>query len=756
MPMRPAFGGPRLLLRRLREVMAEQISAQERLDKIVVLIAANMVAEVCSVYVLRVDGALELYATQGLNREAVHLTVMRAGEGLVGLVAQTAEPLNLSDAQEHPAFSFKPETGEEIFHSFLGVPILRSGNTLGVLVVQNRAHRKYEEDEVEALQTTSMVLAEMIASGELSPLATPGQEPAVRRPIAIPGTSLAEGVGLGHVVLHEPRVKVTKLIADDPATEVARLDGAIEALRAEIDDMLDSEDVARGGEHKDILEAYRMFAHDRGFVRRLKEAIATGITAEAAVERVQSDNRARMLRQTDPYLRERMHDLDDLANRLMRQLTGAKIVTHQDLPENAIVVARHMGPAALLDYDRTRLRGLVLEEGGPTSHVAIVARALGIPAVGQAQNITGLADQGDAIIIDGSTGEVHLRPTGDIEAAYAEKVRFRARRQAQYAAIRDLPAITRDGVEIKLHLNAGLMVDLPFIEETGAAGIGLFRTELQFMVSNALPRTSEQLDLYRKVLDAAGSRPVTFRTLDIGGDKILPYMEVIQEENPALGWRAIRLGLDRPGLLRSQVRAMLRAAAGREIRIMFPMIAAVEEFDQAKAIVERELTHLRRHAHRMPDRVHIGAMVEVPALLFQLDELFSRVDFLSVGSNDLVQFMFAVDRGNMRVANRFDVLSPPILRALRLLARKGEEHGKPVTLCGEIASRPLEAMALAGLGYRALSLSPAAVGPVKSMLLELSLERLRPLLDRLIDSPRAGVSIREELRSFAEAEGMSL
>jgi phosphotransferase system, enzyme I, PtsP len=757
MPMRSAFGGPRLLLRRLREVMAEQVSAQDRLDKIVVLIAANMVAEVCSVYVLRVDATLELYATQGLNREAVHHTVMRAGEGLVGQVAQTAESLNLSDAQEHPAFSYKPETGEEIFHSFLGVPILRGGNTLGVLVVQNRAHRRYEEDEVEALQTTSMVLAEMIASGELSALAPPGQEPAARRPVRIAGEALADGVGLGHVVLHEPRIAVKMLIADDPNKELVRLEAAIDSLRAEIDDLLESEDLARSGEHRDILEAYRMFAHDRGFVRRLKEAVSTGITAEAAVERVQSDNRARMMRQTDPYLRERMHDLDDLANRLMRQLTGEKSpAAAADLPENAIVVARHMGPASLLDYDRSRLRGLVLEEGGATSHVAIVARSLGIPTVGHAENATSLADPGDAIIIDGATGEVHLRPTSDVENAYAEKVRFRARRQAQYAAIRDKAAITRDGVEVKLNLNAGLMVDLPFIEETGASGIGLFRTELQFMVANSLPRTAEQLALYREVLDAARGRPVTFRTLDIGGDKVLPYMDVIQEENPALGWRAIRLGLDRPGLLRSQVRAMLRAGAGREVRIMFPMVAAVEEFDEAKAIVERELTHLRRHDYRMPERVHIGAMVEVPALLFQLDELFPKVDFLSVGSNDLVQFMFAVDRGNNRVANRFDVLTPPILRALRLLATKGQEYGKLVTLCGELASRPLEAMALAALGYRSLSLSPAAMGPVKSMLLELDLGKVEALLIPMIDQPRAGQSIRASLRSFAEAEGITL
>ncbi|MEI8144641.1 MAG: phosphoenolpyruvate--protein phosphotransferase [Alphaproteobacteria bacterium] len=755
--MRSAFGGPRLLLRRLREVMAEKIAAQDRLDKIVVLIAANMVAEVCSVYVLRVDSTLELYATQGLNREAVHMTVMRAGEGLVGLVAQNAEAINLSEAQDHPAFSYKPETGEEMFSSFLGVPILRGGNTLGVLVVQNRARRTYMEDEVEALQTTSMVLAEMIASGELSALAPPGQEPAIRRPLRLVGEPLADGVGLGHVVLHEPRIEVKTLIADDPTREMMRLEAAISAIRAEIDKLLDSADVQRGGEHRDILEAFRMFAHDRGFVRRLKEAVATGITAEAAVERVQSDNRARMMRQTDPYMRERMHDLDDLGNRLLRQLTGGKTPANAiDIPDNAIVFARHMGPAALLDYDRTKLRGLVLEEGGPTSHVSIVARALGIASVGLVENATNLADPGDAVIIDGATGEVHLRPTPDVETAYGEKVRFRARRQAQYTAIRDLPAVTKDGVEVKLHLNAGLVVDLPFINETGASGIGLFRTELQFMVANRLPKTSEQFDLYRKVLDAAAGRPVTFRTLDIGGDKVLPYMEVVEEENPALGWRAIRLGLDRPGLLRSQVRAMLRAGAGRELRIMFPMVAETSEFDQARAVVERELTHLRRHDHTLPERVHIGVMVEVPSLLFQLDELLPRVDFLSVGSNDLFQFLFAIDRGNTRVANRFDVLTPAILRALRTIAAKGHDYGKPVTLCGEIASRPLEAMVLAALGYRALSLSPAAMGPVKSAIRDMTLSRFREVLEPLVDKPKANVSVREKMKAFVEKEGITL
>ncbi len=617
--MRGTLGGPRVLLRRLREVMAEPVNAQDRLDKIVVLIAANMVAEVCSVYVLRVDATLELYATEGLKSDAVHRTVMRVSEGLVGYVAREARPLALSDAQAHPDFAYRPETGEEIYNSFLGVPILRAGNTLGVLVVQNRARRTYTDEEIEALQTTSMVLAEMIASGELTALALPGAEPAVRRPLHLKGVALADGLGLGHVVLHEPRVTVTNVIADDVPHETTRLDAAINKLRHSIDRLLEDDGLGSPGEHREILEAYRMFAHDRGWIQKMREAVLSGLTAEGAVERVQSDTRARMMRASDPYLRERLHDLDDLANRLLRELMGRdRSAERAELPENAVIVARNMSPAALLDYDRTKVRGLVLEEGGTTSHVTIVARALGIAAVGQVDNVTGLADSGDPVIVDGQAGEVHMRPPGDVESAYAEKVRFRARRQAQYAALRNIPSVTKDGVEIALLLNAGLLVDLPHMDETGAAGIGLFRTELQFMIASAFPRISEQLKLYRAVLDAAGSRPVTFRTLDIGGDKVLPYMRTVEEENPALGWRAIRLGLDRPGLLRSQLRALLRAGAGRELRLMFPMVAAVEEFDAARVIVERELTHLRKHGHGMPERVFVGcdaggALSAVPA-----------------------------------------------------------------------------------------------------------------------------------------------
>ncbi len=734
--------------------MAEPISAQARLDKIVTQIAANMVAEVCSVYVLHADGILELYATEGLKREAVHHASLRVGQGLVGTIADEARPLNLPDAQSHPAFRYIPETGEEIYHSFLGVPVLRAGRTLGVLVVQNRAHRTYHEEEVEALQTTAMVLAEMIAVGELSGLGRPGTALELKRPIAISGISLCEGVGLGMAVLHEPRVVVTALIAEDVGEETRRLDEAIAGLRLFVDDMLSRDDIAASGEHRDILEAYRMFANDRGWVRRMQEAIRNGLTAEAAVEKVQSDMRARMLRQTAPFLRERLHDFDDLTNRLLRVLMNKPHGPGgEELPRDAIIVARNMGAAELLDYDRERIRGLVLEEGGPTSHVTVVARALGIAVVGRAANAVALVDNGDAVIVDGIAGEVHLRPNADVEAAYTEKVRFRAKRQEQYQLVRNKPAVTVDGQHVKLLMNAGLLVDLPHLSESGAEGIGLFRTELQFMVAQTMPRMEEQKALYGEVITAVGDQPVTFRTLDIGADKVLPYMTANVEENPAMGWRAIRIGLDRPVLLRMQLRALLRAASGRELRVMLPMVTDLDEVKRARAMIDRELALMRRHGHREPARLMLGAMIEVPSLLFQLDALVSAVDFVSVGSNDLLQFMMASDRSNTRLAGRFDALSRPFLRALRQIVQTAE--GKvPVTLCGELAGDPLGAMALIGIGYRSLSMSPASIGPVKAMLLALDAGKVAAKLDTLLANDFGEAGVRRELAAFAEAEGI--
>ncbi len=749
--------GPRVLLKRLREFMAEPLEPQDRLDHIVREIARNMVAEVCSLYVLRADGVLELYATEGLNPGAVHTAQLRLGQGLVGTIASSARALNLADAQRHPAFTYLPETGEEIYNSFLGVPVLRAGRTLGVLVVQNRTQRIYREDELEALETTAMVLAEMIASGNLANLARPGIELDLRRPASFEGACFSEGVGLGHVVLHEPRIVVTNLFAEDTAAEIRRLETALGSLRLSIDDMLSRSEVASEGEHRAVLEAYRMFAHDRGWVRRLEEAIHNGLTAEAAVEKVQSDMRARMMHVSDPYIRERLNDFDDLANRLLRQLMGRSPEdAAADHPRDAIIVARSMGAAELLDYPREKLRGLVLEDGAVTSHVVIVARAMGIPVAGQVKGVVSMAENGDPIILDGDEGTVHLRPQAEIEAAYAEKVRFRARRQELYRSLRDQPAVSKDGVRFELLMNGGLLVDLPQLEDSGAAGIGLFRTELQFMVAATFPRAEEQERLYRQVIEAARGKPVTFRSLDIGGDKVLPYFSnATVEENPALGWRAIRLTLDRPGLFRTQIRAMLKAAGGKALKIMLPMVTDVEEIRAARELINREVRHLSKFAHLLPTSLKLGAMVEVPALLWQLPELMRAVDFISVGSNDLFQFVMAADRGNALVAERFDPISVPFLRVLRQIVQAAEAGHTPVTLCGELAGRPVTAMALCGIGFRSISMAPAAIGPVKAMITELDVDKLSHLMEDALAQPNR-TDIRSLLGAFAEKHAIPL
>lgn len=750
------IGGPRVLLRQLRETMAEPLASQARLDKIVSLIADNMRADVCSFYVLRDDGALELFATKGLKAESVHLTTLRLGEGLVGLIASEAEALSLDDAPSHPGFAYRPETGEDKYNSFLGVPVLRAGQTLGVLVVQNAERRHYGEDETEAMLTTATILAEMIATSDFDNLIKPGSDIDLRRPRMFNGVSFTDGIALGKVVLHDPRVVVVNFIADDTDQEKHRLDTALASMRVSIDAMLDHGDMQPSSDHREILETYRMFANDRGWVTRLTEAIENGLSAEAAVERVQNDTRARMLRQTDPYIRDRLHDLDDLANRLLRVLTNTSQPAHRELPDNAILVARNMGPAELLEYDRTKLRGLVLEEGGSTAHVAIVARSLGLVAVGQADSIVSMCESGDDIIIDGQAGQVHLRPTPDIEQTYIDKVRVSAKRRAHYAELKDKPSITRDGIDITLLHNSGLVADLPMLDDTGAVGVGLFRTELQFMIASKLPRLQEQVDLYAEAMAIAGERPVVFRLLDIGGDKVVPYLRSMAEENPAMGYRSIRLGLDRPGLLRTQIRALLLAARGRPLKILVPMVTETFEFRQTKMVVAKEMDRLRRAGEPVPVRLELGAMVEVPSLLFELDQILPEADFVSIGSNDLVQFLTAADRANPRVSKSYDPIGLPRLRAMRLVVDAARRHNKPVTMCGELAGRPMEALALMAIGMTRLSMGPASIGPIKEMVLNVDLKPIQESVAAALSVGSDGVAIRDLLTEWVQKQNLPM
>ncbi|MGQ0740898.1 MAG: phosphoenolpyruvate--protein phosphotransferase [Alphaproteobacteria bacterium] len=749
-----AKGGPRILLRRLREIMAEKASAQVRLDKVVSLIAANMVAEVCSIYLRRAGGVFELFATEGLNREAVHRTSLRLGEGLVGLVAESATPVSLTNAPAHPRFAYRPETGEDPYHSFLGVPIVRGDRVFGVLTVQNKTERQYDEEEEEALLTIAMVLAEVVAQGTLVDLSELDERELSPTQMAVfQGEGLAEGLAIGSVVLHDPRVKVERLIADDSTTELQRLESALLTLRTSVDKMLDSKEFNLAGESREVIEAYRLFAHDQGWRQRLGDAVRSGLTAEAAVERVQDETRARLSRTEDLYLRDRLHDFDDLARRLLRHLT-TNSGSHEPLPEDAVVVARAMGPAELLDYGRGTLKALVVEEATQTSHIAIVARALGVPLVGSVEGVSDAARAGDRIIVDAETGEIDLRPVSGIINTFRSKQALAAQRVARFAAVKDQPAITKDGVRISLHMNAGLLADLPHLAESGADGIGLFRTELQFMLGRSMPRLADQAAFYKQVLDAAGGKPVVFRTLDLGGDKVPSFGKRAREANPALGWRALRIALDRPALLRYQVRALIVAANGRPLRILLPMVSEVSEFQLAKKQISLEMDRAAKIGARRPDKLFVGAMLEVPSLLFELRQIFLEADFVSVGSNDLLQFVFAADRSNPAVARRYDALSPAVLNLVHGITEASRETDTQACFCGEMAGRPLEAMALIGLGVTALSMQPTMVGPVKLMVRSLETRRLTPLLRKLCNEHHG--SAREALAAFARSEGIAI
>lgn len=746
----------RVLLRRLREVMAGTGSAQARLSQVVKVVAANMVAEVCSVYLLRAGEVLELFATEGLKPEAVHVTRLRTGEGLVGDIAAHARPLNLPDAQAHPQYAYRPETGEEIYHSFLGVPIMRANRVIGVLVVQNRTRRRYADEEVEALETVAMVISEVVGSGQLISREEIAEVDGIATlPHRLTGRVLAEGIAVGTAVLHEPHIVVEKTIAEDIGLEKRRLQKGVGQLRASVDEMVSATEQHIGSDSREVLETYRMFANDAGWLRKMHEAVESGLTAEAAVQKVQIDNRMRMQSVSDPYLKERLSDLDDLANRLLLHVIGrAGTASAGKLPEDAILFARSMGPAELLDYEAARPKAVVLEEGSPTSHVAIVARSLGIPMLGRCEGAIRRVDFGDPIIVDADHGQIYIRPAEDIVAAFRKSLDDRREREAKYQALRDLPAVTRCGETIHLKLNAGLLVDVGQMNAMAADGIGLYRTELLFMVRHTFPNLEAQVEVYSKVLDEAGDRPVCFRTLDIGGDKVLPYMPRGEEteENPAMGWRAIRLALDRPAILKTQLRALLRAAAGRRLDVMFPMIAEAAELIRAKEIFERERRRLGRQGLAEPKEIRVGTMLEVPSLAFQLDAVLPHVDFISVGSNDLAQFLFAADRGSSRIADRYDPLAPAMLAFLRHVARACRAAGKPLAVCGEMAARPVEAMALIGLGIRELSMPSSSLGPVKEMVRSLTIPLLADYLERIVTLPDH--SLRSRLISFAQDHGV--
>jgi len=558
--------GSRRMLRRLRDVMAGPGTPQQRLDQIATLIARELVAEVCSIYVRRAGDILELFATEGLRADAVHRTRLRVGEGLVGFIAAQAMPVALADAQAHPLFAYRPETGEEIYSSLMGVPVLRGGRVLGVLAIQNRTQRSYTDEEVEILETIAMVLAELVSGGDM---AGPDDALVARETVALPdrleGRAFSPGLAQGIAILHRQRITIDRMLSDEPAQEIERLRRAIAAVHGQLDAIMERPELADSGEHREVMEAFRMFARDRGWLRRIEEAVRTGLSAEAAVQRVQDDTRARMAQISDSYLRERLLDLEDLTNRLLRRLTGADADGEMQLPDDTVLVARTLGPAELLNYDQTRLRAILLEEGSASAHATIVARALDIPMLGRVAGLLSRVESGDRVLVDAENGVVYLRPGEEVRENFEAALTARSERLRGYRDLRDRPAETKDGVAISLQLNAGLLAEINHLRETGAAGVGLFRTEIPFMVRANYPTVEAQTEFYRRIMEEAGDRPVTFRTLDIGGDKVLPYARAGSEDNPAMGWRASRIALDRPAMLRQQLRALFSASGDRPL-----------------------------------------------------------------------------------------------------------------------------------------------------------------------------------------------
>jgi phosphotransferase system enzyme I (PtsP) len=746
----------REILTGLHDIMAKRGSAQSKLDRVVDLIAEAMGSEVCSIYLLR-DNYLELFATHGLRKEAVHVTRLRMSEGLVGTIAAEGRILNLAEAAEHPAFAYRPETGEERFHSLAGVPIIRLERPIGVLAVQHAEPRRYEDVEIEALQTVAMVLAEMIAGARLvdgarrSRLRSAG-------PLRLSGLKLVVGMARGVAVFHEPRIVVEHTVAEDVEAERERVYAAFRKMREQIDNMAREAEFGTSGEHQEILETYRMFAYDEGWSRRINTAIDSGLTAEAAIERVQQRTRARMQEIDDPLLQERMHDLEDLSNRLLRIVSGRMGTAAQTgLTHDAVLIARNLGPAELLEYDRRRLKAVLLEEGSLTSHMTIVARAIGVPVIGRLHDIRHSVEEGETILVDGDNGSIIIRPTRPLNTGFEHRMALSQKRRAEFAAIRTLPAQTRDGVDVSVMVNAGLAEDAAALAMSGADGIGLFRTEFQFLVSATLPGRERQQRLYMKVLESAGDRPVIFRTVDIGGDKALPYLTdeaEEQAENPAMGWRALRLSLDRSTLMKAQARALIEASGGKVLRVMFPMVSEPWEYEEARALFERQVDWARTAKRPIPVRIEFGAMVEVPSLAEMLDQLLPRVDFISIGTNDLTQFLFAADRSDPRLAQRYDWLSPAILRFLKRLLDAARAAGVPARVCGEMAGRPLEAMALIGIGAENFSITPAGVGPVKAMVRSLDAAAARARLDQLLARPPR--DMRKALSDWARRHSVTI
>ncbi len=721
----------RNILSDLRDIMTSLDDDADKLQQIVDKIATRLDISVCSVYALRAGEVLELYATHGLSEEAIHLTRLRIGEGLVGLVAASKQVQNIGNIKEHPEFAFRPETHEEDYNSFLGIPLLRRGNLLAVLVIQSEQTDEFSANIVELMNNIAMFLNEFLVASKLinrdELLSVQGLHSG---PVVLKGASLHNGVALGKAFVHRPAFSITEFVCTDSALAHQMLNEALEKMHHDLDEMLESQqkienDVYNDNVHVEILETYNQIARDKGWIKRIHSAIDEGLSAIAAIRKVTKGIKAQLLSAQDPYLQERAMDFEDLSQRLTYYLMPDVNKTQYKEPqENFILFAKSIGPARLFDFNLKHLKGLVLAEATKSAHVTIVAKSLNIPVLSLNYDSFFKVETGDDICLDCIHHTLVMRADDTLKEHYRAVIHSREQLAQNFVPLSFRPAITLDNERVYLKANVGLRIDMEHYQRIEPDGVGLFRTEVPFMLRSNLPDINLQTEIYRDILDASLKRNVVFRTLDVGSDKVLPWRSVMEEENPAMGWRAARVSNDIPSLLRHQLRAFILAAQDRPLYVMFPMISDMDEWHFCNAILQAELKKHQQKGLAMPSDVKVGIMFEVPALMLQLDEMLKAVDFISIGSNDLTQFTFAMDRGSPVVGDRYDSISPIMLRFYLKILQRAKEYDVPVTLCGEISSDPVAALALIAIGFRELSMAPLGIPMVRDAICSVDLHAL--------------------------------
>lgn len=750
----PAVNQAIIILRELRKISEESNTLSEKLNSIIELIVRDMKADAGALYLLVDDAVLEVFAAFGFNENIAHKITIRVGEGLVGEIASTGCSLSTSDVWSHPKFSYKSEMGEDKYKSFAGVPLLRNRKAVGVVTIQNIKKHEYSRLEMEILETVAMVLTEIVSSEEMKIYKQNlSKERGISEKDKFKGVVLSRGYGLGNAIIHRRGRVITQIFAENKEQELLKLQTAHARMNEDLDAKFNSTQLGIG-EHADILDTYRMFAKDKGWYQKISDNVQSGLTAEAAVERAYEDMWNRLSGTSDQYLKERLNDLRDVSDRLQSYLRGDNDNIGKSDADDIIIIAQTMGPADLMDYDYKKIRGLLIEDGTPTMHVAIVAKALGLPVISKIKGMLDEIKDGQLIAIDGNEGYLYTSPSKSLQQKFNAKKIEKEQFQKKLEELKDKPSITKDKTKINLYINVGLSFDLDYIDSTNCDGVGLYRTEIPFMASDVMPDVSRQFGYYKDLMDRAGDRKVIFRSLDVGSDKLLPYWSNSGEENPAIGWRSIRITLDRRAILRKQMRAFLRAAADKELNVMFPMISNLSEFEEAKETLLIELGKEKKKSSAIPKKVNIGIMIEVPSVIFQLDALLEHVDFVSIGTNDLAQFIFACDRGNPRLSERYDVLSAPFLTMMHEIITKANKHGVYCSVCGEMASNPIEAMALIGLGYRNLSMSGSAFGKIKTMVRSLNVEDVSDYVQTLLKSQKR--TLRPQLISYAHDHGIEI